>query len=180
MKELIEKLAELKAKQQQNASDIEAVQANKDRLIAEMEALEAQIEAEKKPKLKNGQRFMSHSTGTCYVYDALSDRAGVIGATAGQINAQSHFGEAGFTLLSDIFDDLKALQEDVTEFSLRNNDRDNDRSLDVALTDDGHVKISIDPDGATGRNFTVSSRDLSEAILKLRQMEATLKRKQAK
>ena len=151
--------------------DIEALLANK----AE---IEAEIEAEKKPKLRHGDYGewygpnknsfildLSEATNNEY-YGLWRVEDGDIGTRIG--HSEANFSKS--TILGNIFDDLRALQEDVTEFEI---DAGANQFATKASFFPNHVNIADE-----GGEVAINYRNLSTFILKLRQMEATLKRRQ--
>ena len=76
----------------------------------------------------------------------------------------------------NIFDDLKALQEDVTEFEIT--DEFNDKL--IVSIDNGAIHFKIKPVSKFERDcMRFEGEAKADLILKLRQMEATLRRQDA-
>ena len=143
--------------------DIEALLANK----AE---IEAEIEAEKKPKLRHGDYGMCVEAG--------KDRRIVINhefklVTAGD-GCLHDYEDDRYNpnpVLGNIFDDLEAMQEDVTQFKMENGGLCN---LSANYTSIGNLLIKQ----TDGESIVIHKAQIDTFILKLRQMEATLKRRQ--
>jgi len=156
-----DKLKDVNAKISQNSDDLASVQVNRDRLFQEQRNLEAMIEAEKNPKLRHGD----------YGYN-------IHGNSRVRLNGKTYYEEgevAGFMedkltkIEGNIFDDLKSMQEDVTEFTFTS---ESDPLL-VEVTDIDGIRLSV-----KGAVIYVYRDEISSFVLKLRQMEATLKRRQ--
>lgn len=179
---IITKIAETKAMRIANQSDLEAVQANKDRLMLAESDLTTQLaEANKpKPKLKSGDIWIDGSY-VMYLkewnfhnrnnsHDRIIDKQCDI---MPNFDATYYTGQPIVGNLQDYFDDLKALQENVTEF-------------EVTCSRDGTTKAIFDSIGESENSFRIIIRDKYgsdhrirmnvDDILKLRQMEATMKR----
>jgi len=155
-----DKLKDVNAKISQNSDDLASVQVNRDRLFQEQRNLEAMIEAEKNPKLRHGD----------YGYN-------IHGNSRVRLNGKTYYEEgevAGFMedkltkIEGNIFDDLKSMQEDVTEFTFTS---ESDPLL-VEVTDIDGIRLSV-----KGAVIYVYRDEISSFVLKLRQMEATLKRR---
>jgi len=154
---------------------LEQVDKEIEALLANKKALEAEIEAEKKPKIET---FDLYTDGTSNNIIVGNDESGFKMAyqdgseSVGTVNTSEIIKDIGYEKignLREVFDDLKAMQEDVEEFE---------------MCEEGHVyiKAKASPDNKeVDFEFDLDYlelEDLSTFILKLRQMEATLKRRQ--
>jgi hypothetical protein len=178
--EAIQQLAEAKAKVMANQADLNAVQANKEALKAEVVEIEKKIADAKKPKLRHGE---VRAWTTDHIYGIPnSDLAVTLDLSAAKpfiIFNSSLDGTPVRTSYSidDIhklsyhvsypFDDLKAIVEPLTEFKMESSFGFMDievsiRRNSVRLKDkDGYLLIRVE--------------DLSEFILNLRRLQHTLK-----
>ena len=154
-------------------------QARRDRQIAidaadkEIESLLAEIEAEKEPELRHGDYGISRIGFPGMV---VRERHGGTLRTADSdyIFPNETVEENSFSpelLLGNVFDDLNAMQEDVTEFGF-----DETRRAYRFNVEDGRHCIWL-KDGL-GAEIHIDKKDIPTFILKLRQMEATLERRQ--
>ena len=172
--DLQQKLAENKIKREQNAKDLAGAHAETAKLKEEMAEIESQLAEAKKPKLRHGDYGTLSGGGLYFFNDSHncnppSERPFGIGqAGGGQVNAD----EYGPVILGNIFDDLKARQENVREFEiecdvdhevLKVNLSPEDYSSAVIISID-NVDVRMEPDS------------FSEFALKVSQMEATIKR----
>ena len=150
------------------ASDVDNALTNVQTLLTEYanhirSCLPAEAE---EPKLRHGDYGLS-LTGShprLYVYDN-----GI--RWANQSYVEGHDCIPGNPILGNIFDDLKAMAEDLTEFEF--NETDSAHKLKGQLTD--YTVILKDLQDNEGVNIDL--KDLSAFIRNLRIMEATLKRK---
>jgi len=150
-------------KLEQIDKDIESLLANKKERLAE-------IEAEKKPKLRHGETALFKCNDGYEAYgvyidsDALKDTVVFPNETYAQPAPKVKHGVHGS--LAEYFDDLKALSEDVTEFEYDN----------TTFKLRGSRELELTMHGKTSGNLwcLVLSDGL---ILKLRQMQATIRRK---
>lgn len=137
-----------------------------DETLARLKVLKEQIKAEGKPVLRHGDYGVSGNCGEFIL--AMQKQSGnkfFYADTGGQVDALNH--AAGHVVSGNVFDDLEALQEDVTEFEIKENRVEvSNAGINIEDTEDNDL-VSI----ATG--------DMDEFILKLRQAQATLKRKQS-
>ena len=146
--------------------------------MARLEKVKREIAEEAKPKLRHGDYGewfgpnknsfildLSEATNNEY-YGLWRVEDGDIGTRIG--HSEANFSKS--TILGNIFDDLKALQEDVTEFEI---DAGANQFATKASFFPNHVNIADE-----GGEVAINYRNLSTFILKLRQMEATLKRRQ--
>jgi hypothetical protein len=169
--EIVTKIGEEQVRRNAVRMDIESLQINETASDEKIAELKAELAEAKKPKLRHGdydidKRLIVKANKDLDLY--WCDEDGVCADQRGNV------------VDGNSYDDLKSMQETVTEFIARNIDRDNDRSFEMTLTDDGHVRIHISPDGASSRFFTVSSRDLPKLSMFIRQAEVTLRREEAK
>ena len=131
----------------------------------------AEIGEEAKPKQRSGDLATCEGEPRVLIYDRRADEMVGYDPRTGQ-RAGIETGGIYETTGPNIFDDLKALQEDVTEVEAvcwqgvdRIKVKINPMAKDI-------IKISI-----CGEDVRLKFKDFSAFILKLRQMEATLKRK---
>ena len=180
MTDLQAKLAELRVKNDMNERYLKDATASHahtaNGIMAEIDTLEKQIAEAKKPELRHGDygpgvncscegelrpMIEDYECNLLYCGSAsLSDGT----------NPEASISE----VYGNILDDLKALQEDVTEFEVGCRCNSHDK-LTVSITcacDDDDMMFQFG-----NESVHVSSRDLPGFILKLRQMEATIKRK---
>ncbi len=177
---IVEKIGIVQAKQAQNKVEQASNKDNSDKLGEELHRLKAELEAAKKPELRHGDIRAFGISSEMGILDLSEPQHHVIWKNGDKRNCASADKSELVSTISEVFDDLKALSESLTEFEIRNRDRDNDRSLKIELTDYGHVRISIKPDGgATGRQFTVSCRDLSDLSMAVRRLQHTLRSKKS-
>ncbi len=126
------------------------------------------IKAEK-PKLRHGDAGWDKTGNPCLALHHVNDPADDLRAVGHNcihsvsVNAGGH--NCIDTLAYNVIDDLKALQEDVTQFGV-----DFKR---VFSGEGGGFGIR---DKMTGHTIYISGRDSDEFLLKLRQMDATAKR----
>ena len=136
----------------------------------EVSRRDAEIAEESKPKLRHGDYGMVRG------FQKLMIRSGGKIESCGSSfmhGEGSMLDDPDAVILGNIFDDLKAMREDVDEFEIEGR-KNHVRSVKV---DKGLNHINIfdpDEDGLS----QIAFEDLPDFILKLRQMEATLKRKE--
>jgi hypothetical protein len=169
IKELLKKQAETEVALAANKKDLASVQANRAEYEAEMAELEKKIEESKKPQPRLGDYGMCYRNRRWWVVlDAEDPKKVIVGVEREGVEIEEWnggFSEA--TCYGNIGDDLKAMQEDVTEFKVT---YPNDNAYMRAwFDDDMDVRLDIACD-------YLDAKRLSEFILKLRQMEATLRR----
>jgi hypothetical protein len=160
-------------------ADIESLTANEKKADAEIEALKAKLAEEQKPKLRHGDYGYDKDGDPClYLCAQSKDRGdGPMRRCSSAWLYEYEITGDNFkivTVIGNIFDDLKALQEDVTEFKVGNGEGIGDEADGYfnARFDGRHVWLKVDDDG-----LYFEPEDISIIILNLRQMEATLKRR---
>ena len=163
-------LAAVKAKIEQNHKDRDAVVENHAALYTEQLALEARLAEEQKPKLRDGD-YGPDKDGQSSI--ALASGGGKFCYYQRGANS-NHPGYRPVIILGNIFDDLEASQGEETEFTMDN--RVHDRKIRVRIWD-GTIDFRIS-DGYNHHYCTIPVESISKFILKLRQMVATLKRRQ--
>jgi hypothetical protein len=155
-------------------ADIESLTANEKEADAEIEALKAKLAEESKPKLRHGDYGYDKEGDPClYLCAQSKDHGdGPMRRCSSAWLYEYEITNDSFkivTLIANIFDDLKALQEGVTEFEI------GCFKVDICS---GFLYITDwydkDDDGDIAE---LPIEDLSAFVLKLRQMEATLKRR---
>ena len=145
MKSIQELQAELANTQQclkAIGEDIEAVRANKTKAVAKIKEIEAKLAAEQKPKLRHGDYGVFDDikftvtevteTRASFLWQTCHEWSTSLRLTCYQIDK--------LVVLGNIFDDIKALQEDVTEFETVN--RWGDRKIRAKICD-GTVEFRI-------------------------------------
>lgn len=149
-------------------------------MAAEVERLKAKLAEEQKPKLRHGDYGIDYGKeekSVPFPMLAFNPHRGVTPVRIAHKDGSGGFehdkDSTAITWLGNIFDDLKALQKDVTEgsyfYECEHGSKD---KIEVYLSD----AVWLSTKNTTER-FRLSMQDLSLFILKLRQMEATLKRK---
>ncbi len=154
--------------------------ADIDRSIALAMARISAIAEEKKPELRHGDYGTYPDKGmNIMLLDDSNimrpfNRAGMMDVLLAEDEAKCY---GGLDILGNIFDDLKAMSEPLTEFEIRNTESDNDRTLEIKVVNE-RVVISLELEGGalSSRNFTVPKRDLPELSMAFRRMEATMKK----
>ena len=169
-----EKKAELQAKIEQNAVEAESIKDNGNELQGEMERLEKKIAEEKKPKLRTcDYGFDLDGNGFIKLRDAF-----FYTAHGGRSCLSEREGFGVKTILGNLGDDLKAMQEDVEEGEWSNFVIDTAGycvSLRTQLKENAVWLYSTD-----GKGVKLEAKKLSALILDLQCKLATVKRKAAK
>ena len=152
------KLEELKARQEAT-----------NKRIAE---LEQKLAEEKKPKLRHGDYGFWRWNRSSHYIIVLNKKDELcyqwekgLGVKTQRVLDNTE----DFVILGNAFDDIKSMQEDVTEFTFTS---ESDPLL-VEVTDIDGIRLSV-----KGAVIYVYRDEISSFVLKLRQMEATLKRRQ--
>jgi hypothetical protein len=139
--------------------------------------IEAQIAEEKKPKMRNGD-----------VYDDDEGCLVIVGKRNGKFvpiredeRTTKFRQDDGYynncRPAFNAYDEMKALQENVTEFEMK--DKHGDKLLAKRMR--GQLHLTIDVTSGFNKNvLCFTEKQEAELILKLRQMEATMKREEAK
>jgi septal ring factor EnvC (AmiA/AmiB activator) len=161
---------------------IRSAEADSDKHEKRIAEIEAQITEDAKPEVRHGQVVNTNYDIPCIVIGNGKNAK----LHDGNGNSPTSFtpGKSSYGVIcEDIFkeiDDLKAMQEDVTEFEMREEDRSTDPftmevkqiSIDMGRT----TQIEITGGDDCYAAYNLSLKELSEFSLKIRQLEATLKR----
>lgn len=140
---------------------------SKDMFDALVSDLKQEITESKKPKLRHGRCGYMSVTGAPYITIGNGVEAVVYfedGSSKPVGEFQDGLSSSEGVTAFEAFDDLTVLQEDVTKFEVD--------GLDIRIDSDGDLSL----DG----EVYIKPDKIGEFILKLRQMEMTLKRKEAK
>jgi hypothetical protein len=156
----------LQAKKEQCQRDIEALEQNK-------ADLQRQIEAEGKVELRHGD-YGFHGDGDMWVVLMRKKGLEMFGSNSGSGRDANIPAFDSYVKAGNIFDDLKAMQEDVTEFEIETGINQNKIKVDSTGK---HFRIV---DKYTGGHLAIAAENLPDFILKLRQMQAYLKREATK
>lgn len=166
---LQDELAGAQAKVLANNTDIQSISRNRDDNEAEIRRIKAEIKAEKKPKLRHLDYGVSDRGYGGFV--AVNGRwVNQYGNTGDEIDAEA---KRHFVTLGNTLDDLKALSEDVTESSVKSRGT---MTINIKTREDKYNNRVCIEQG--GDYFFVPHETLGDFILKLRQMQATIKRKE--
>ena len=171
-----ERLAELEAKSRVINDFLVNFGEQKIQVCKEIAALEASIAEEAKPKLRHGDyglrghdRFIYTSNSNKYDIAHYADTD----TYCSNFTKKEHDASYGGTvILGNTFDDLTALQENVTEFKIRGDKG----SIDVRLIGD-YIQLT---DNYDKQVINIDLIENPDAILGLRQMQATHLRNEAK
>lgn len=179
IQDIVTEIAEKQIRLKQNEVEQKSNQDNADRLAEELAELTAKLADTKKPKLRHGdvRRWPCASKsfyGGLWSIADLSDSGDIkqvwIGGKTNQsIKAEGYPNISDSVEMFNIIDDLKALQENVTKFEV---DDFGGESIKCWVSDDDDIRISFNKQCA----LFLKPDEFSAFILKLRQMEATLKR----
>lgn len=154
----------------ENESKLQALLEHQDNTAGEIAELEKAIAEEQKPKLRHGDYGLSDRQDSSHL--VCADNAGALrwtnftgGYDGKRVTEGDHISH--FVHFGNIFDDLTALQEDVTGFDYDNTGfRLKGRDLQLKYHNNGR-----------GQTWNI---DLTpELVMQIRQMEATLKRREA-
>jgi hypothetical protein len=177
---IVQKIAEVQARQAQNKVEQASNKDNSDKLGEEMARLTKELAESKKPKATHGDYGYSDRQETTHL--VISDSAGALrwsDFTGGYYGKCVEVGDhaSHFVCLGNIFDDLTALQEDVKEFEIKS-----DVGYRIGIK--GEIKgnaIFIKQEHEGVKKHLVIDPDILPAfILNLRQMQSTLKRQESK
>lgn len=170
-----------------NDLDAKLEQAEKDKRIyikacdTEIADLKKQIDDAKKPVLRHGDYGIDDEGDPCFYVDVhVRDGGGLKFCGDCGLQTLSHESNRTCQVRGNIIDDLEVLQENVTEFEI----------TETSLSYKSFVEVyngliyfrHSDGDEFEKRNesFSIEPQQLKAFILKLRQLEDTLKRNQAK
>ena len=165
-------LERAKARVVANDEDINSLNCNRLDNKAEVDKIKAQIEAEKKPKLRHGDYGLYTCMGDKYRF--YVDQCGTLRFVERQdgwcTNATQPLHEsAKVVVLGNIFDDLKAMQEDVTEFTAERNED----GLLIKSTGKG-VSITVSEDaGWDSCTVCISRSQFDKLVTGVRQIQST-------
>ena len=169
------KLKEAQVKLEQANTDCDAMELNRTNVSTEIAELKAKLAEEQKPKLRHGD----------YGLDCMGSRSVIAINQGGRLVKSMANGYTDcynavciqnhrYPVLGNIFDDLKAIQEDVTEFEIEG------CGFKLRVTISGtDIAISvIEPGQGEMKTTYIPQQRQAELVLKLRQMGATVKRNQ--
>ncbi len=157
-------------------SNFEAFQAAERKMVAKLDELIAEEKAKtEKPKLRHGDVYVKGGRIT-----TVSLRGGkyTLTHTDGSVNEDidakiTRLFLAEYDFSHNLVDDLEALKEDVDDYEISCNRLSSDKFRAYVWRDDIVIL-----DNRNGDDIHLDSEHLATLILKLRQMEATLKRRQ--
>ena len=161
-----DKLKEAQELMDSATGSIRTLQRVIDRVNLEITTISKKIEAEKKPELRHGDYGYDKDGGFRIM---ISHDFKLYTAGDGCLHDANLGCYDLVVVLGNIFDDLKATQEDVTEFTFTS---ESDPLL-VEATDIDGIRLSV-----KGAVIHVYRDEISTLIRKLQQMEATMKRRQ--
>jgi len=173
-KDIVTKIAKKQASLYAVDVDLASIQANKVMLEDEKEELEKQLREAKEPKLRNGDYGINESDGSEFVLTLQSSQNKFFYSDGGgEIDALKHASD--HVIYGNIFDDLKAMQENVEEKAEFEYQCEtwSSHNLSLKMLDQ---QVSVRCTGSIHLSLPL----LSKFNDKLRQMEATLKRKAVK
>jgi len=166
------KLEQIMTKIEQNSEELQSVQSNRDGLFAEQKARLAEIEAEKKPKLRHMDYGININGSSGIINDISSvDRQMVFSRKQRGHTHASKIEGIGLTVLGNLDDDLKAMQEDVAEHEEYPIDNECNESFRLLLSGDQTVHMR-----SNKGCMILNQGQLGGLILKLIQMQATIRR----
>lgn len=156
----------------QTQAKLDELTKHRDDTDKRIEELKATLAEEQKLKLRHGD-YGFGTNWDCNDADAFvfthqtSEEKSFYASGMGQINTDPD----KHPVLGNIFDDLKAMQEDVTEFEIEG--YYDGEVVKFKLTTDGRVLVRF-----KNNTLYIHKEQLGGHALKLRQMQATLKRRQ--
>ena len=158
-----------------------AYNADIDRSIALATARISILAEEKKPELRHGNYGINDNGKKFIILDGVIHWEEDSYPDGQRISALPNPTIRPELILGNLFDDLKAMSEPLTEFEIRNTESDNDRTLEIKVVNK-RVVISLELEGGalSSRNFTVPKKDLPELSMAFRRMEATMKKAENK
>ncbi len=161
----------MKTDKESRLEELQSHAEDTDKRIAE---LKAEIEAEKKPKLRHGQVIKSEYCDPVVVIKdgGLFKTYSKYGFCPQRVNGVSSYG----VICEDIFADFAAMQEDVTEFEMTDGHGD---LLSVTMNAGSRLRIVV-TQGVKRCIVNFSLPQAEELSLKLKQWIATAKRNEAK
>ena len=119
---IAEKIAVVAAKQAQNRTEQKSNEANGEKLAIELKELKAELKAADMPEFRHGDYGVWLATNQCFTVDM--SEGGVIhllwvgGEKRNTWSTNSRVLKKNAIILGNIFDDLKALKEPLTEFEV--------------------------------------------------------------
>ena len=174
MTDLQKELEQLKIRIDQNGVELDAVDENRTKLFEERAAIEAKIAGEAKPKLRHLD-YGQDKDGQVRIVVRVLPAEGEAFTSAGSYCLTSDMIEP-HVILGNLADDIKALQEPATAFEITDARGD---KLIVTTNHSGELHFEIKSAGNfAGDCLAFGDKAKRELILKLHQMEATLKRQQ--
>lgn len=174
---------ELEAKLEQAHRDRTMQIGTLEQMDCEIESLKEQIAEEKKPKLRHGdyglwdREASLSSDNLTFIALEVGDKLHWLSKDNSNSTYKKDCGPVDYKNLDDfvklgnIFDDLKALQEDVTEFV--SHSTKTDRCIRFKLNREGALHVAIEKEGGVQAGLHL---DISHITPLLRQMEMTMKR----
>ena len=176
--EIAQQIAEVQARQAQNKTDRESIDDNGDKLALELERLKKELAEAGKPKLRHGECYhdgcnsmvtISTIGGWMRLYD---DGVEEVQSEDDTLEIIEAFGYKSTGFMFPAVDDLKAIQEDVTEFEIGDFNK-----LDMTFKAHKSPDIALElvwPIHAS--NMYIKTEDFPAFELKVRQFGATLRR----
>ena len=163
-------LEAIEASKKRNIATIDGINrslSGKDKRICEIEKM---IAEESKPKLRHGDYGTwegDYGKGKAYLHVQCDDSLSPVS------NTECYYGQTSvddaYAIQGNVFDDLKAMQENVTEFKVKDEDGS---TVEFSIRGGQMMIIAEDEDGEIVTYFELSDN----VALKLQQMEATMKR----
>ena len=171
--EIVTKIAENQARQKQNEIEQESNRANSNILSHQLEELKKELAESKKPKLRHGD----YGYGSNWREDAIDAFVYTIQSGQGKAFYASGMGQidtnqSKHPVLGNIFDDLTAMQEEVTEFET-NCCLENKHELSVTTSSTTNRTVFTTTNGI---DIYVELEDMPSLIRNLQCVMATLKR----
>jgi len=161
--EIVQAIAEAQLRRNAITSDIESLTNNQNKADRDISRLKAELAEAKKPKLRHGDIRTFGISKEIGIIDLSESQHHVIWRNGDKRNCASADESELIGTLYEVFDDLKAIQEPLEEFSMG--------WFNFKWDEDGKLSLDcgsyIDPD------------DIAEFILNLRRMEATMKRNES-
>ena len=183
-KELQAKLRSKESRRLAIYEDIESLKVNYNKTTKDIAELNAKIADEAKPKLRHGDYGRLHSTVNDHAFGIALSVGGKLSFydTSTKLPYSTDVKNRKATIFSNIFDDLKARQEDVTKFEISTDKSPKYQTFASNLcceVEEDLVSIKIQGD-FTANLLWLDATGLKKLILGLQQIQATDERKQAK
>jgi hypothetical protein len=165
-----------------NQAKLDELTAHRDHTNGRIEELEQLIAEEQKPKLRHGDYgyFLSGARWLIIKRNEILEISGGCSASGMKASALPSYDRDGY--VGNIFDDLAAMQEDVTEFEVKSPSHQTTGYLVHGRQSgdgNGFILEVTNYDGKY-QSVRLDSPQMKKLALKLRQMEATLKRRAGK